>query len=481
MPKITHNSGRRKNQNLKEKRVIYMAKFETVKRWRNGVIGDTCGSSETETWQLNYLIKFCEEIRMNPDEIIKARIEDLKSFDPNIRCRFEDEVLAVSRKFKKENGYYIGRGVTVAMKSFFFHNRLPLILKSPKMKDPETYTPTKEDIEKLYRSANPGWERARISFIYQSGIRRGSIPFLTYGHIKKDFEAGIIPLHIHLKKEEVKGEYFPYDTFIGKQAVEDLRLSLELRKRGTRKIPPEVITDKSPLFRQENTAVVEPCGETAFTSWFVSLSKRAGFPEEETTTPHAVRRATNTGLEKSKMMPPNWIDHVMGHRPGSAQGKHYSKPSLEELREAYAKAEPYLTLRLVLSADLPTLKPENGPTNVPNQIERIETKPLERLTQQEATMLFEKRQQVQQSLSTYLNLVMDQTQSSSTQESINGDNRGKTASAGKTNNSNLLSYLNVRVCPCIDNDESMPSKEPTVNTKEGQICLRKRFGLERYF
>jgi integrase len=430
---------------------------------------------------MNYLIKFCEEIGMNPDEIIKARIEDLRSFDPNIRCRFEDKVLAVCGKFKKENGYYIGRGLTVGMKSFFFHNRLPLILKSPKIKDPETHTPTKEDIEKLYRSANPGWERARISFSYQSGIRRGSIPFLTYGHVKKDFEAGIIPLHIHLKKEEVKGEYFPYDTFIGKQAVEDLRLSLELRKRGTRKIPPEVITDESPLFRQENTAVIQPCGETAFTSWFASLSKRAGFPEEETITPHSIRRATNTGLEKSKMMPLNWIDHVMGHRPRSAQGKHYSKPSLEELGEEYAKAEPYLTLRLVLSADLPTLKPENEPTSFLNKIERIETKPLERLTQQEATVLFEKGQQVQQSLSPYLNLFRDQAQSLSTQGSISGDNRGKTASAGKTNNSNLLSFLNAKVCPCTDNDESMPSKETSVSTKEVQICPRKRFGLEKYF
>jgi len=439
----------RKRAELKEKRDSYKGKFESVKRWRNGVVADTSGSPKTEEKHLNSLIKFSEDIGMNPDEIIEARIQDLTSHNPTIRNRFEDKVVEFAGKLKKENGYHVGREATTSLKSFFYYNHVPLAIKSPKHKDPETYTPKKEDIEKFYNLANPGWERSRISFTYQSGIRRGSLPHLKYLRIKKDFEAGITPVHIHLNREEVKGQYFGYDTFIGKQAVEDLRLSLELRKRGTRKIPPEVISDESPLFRKENTRAIEPCDETALTNWFVSLSRRVGLREEEKITPNALRRATETALEESNAMPQNWIDHIMGHRPSGAQGKHYSKPTMEQLRVAYAKAESYLTLRLASPADVAVAsKTANETRNIPiSKNERIETKPLDRLTEQEIKGLLEKRQQVQQSLSPYLASLSIQTRSLDTNNnSLNDNEQDKTLPTKKTSKSDLRYYLTAEAC-----------------------------------
>jgi len=450
MNKIQRKSEKRKKEKLKEKRELYKAKFETVKRWRNSVVGSTSGSSQTEMKHLNFLIKFCEQIGMNPDDIIQARIQDLMSSDPNIRFRFEDKVLEVSVKFKKEHGYYIARELTTSMISFFSHNRVPLTMTSPKMKDADTYTPTKADIERLYRLANPGWERARISFIYKSGIRRGSIPYIKYGHIKKDLEAGIIPVRIHLRAEEVKGEYFAYDTFIDKQAVEDICLSLEQRKRGTRKIPPEVISDESPLFRKENTKVVEPCDKIAFTSWFVTLSRRAGLSKEETITPQALRRATETTLEEAKMQQ-NWIDHIMGHRPSGAQGKHYSKPTVEQLRGAYAQAMPYFALELspcgdtskAFPAAIVDLKAGNDITNPQtSKSEVLETKPLDKLTNQEIKVLQEKKQQVQQSLSPYLSSWKNQTQPAALQESLNKGSLQRASATGKiAERKGLLNYI----------------------------------------
>lgn len=393
---------KRKKGELKDKRELYETKFESVKRWRNGVVAETSGSSKTEEKHLNCLINFCEYIGMNPDEIINARIQDLTSPDPTIRNRFEDKVKDLARKLRTENGYYAAREAITSLKSFFLHNHVPLAIKSPRNKDPETYTPTREEIQKLYKVANPGWEKARISFTFQSAIRRGSIPHLKYKHIKKDFKAGTTPIHIHLNKEEVKGEYFGYDTFIGKQAAEDLRLSLELRRRGTRKIPPEVISDESPLFRKENTRIIKPCDETAFTSWFVSLSIRAGFQKRETITPHALRRATETILEESNVMAQNWMDHIMGHRPRGAQGKHYSKPGLEQLRAAYAKAEPYLTIASVHPATATAVSTAGTALNtLTRKDEKIEPKSLQELTEQEIKQLHEKNQQVQQSLDFY--------------------------------------------------------------------------------
>jgi integrase len=390
---------RKKKEQLKQKRENYKVSYESVKRWRNGVCAETSGSLKTEMKHLNFLIKFCEFVRMNPDEIICSRIEDSKSSDPIIRKGWEDKVKAFARKLREESGYYVAREAITSLKSFFMHNYVPLSMKSPRIKDPETYTPSKEEIGKLYQIAKPGWERARISFMYQSGIRPGSIPFLKYKHIKKDFEADIIPVHIHLSKEEVKGKYFGYDTFIGKQAVEDYRLYLELRRRGTDKIPPEIIKDDSPLFRMENTRIIKPLTGIALTSWFVTLSKRAGL--EKKITPQALRRATETTLEECNVMPQNWIDHIMGHRPRGAQGKHYSKPSVEKLREAYAKAEPYLTLHVSTVVvgkirNVSELRTRTDHTISPS-------KPFNKLTPEQIRYLYEKNKQVQRNLDYYFN------------------------------------------------------------------------------
>ena len=461
---------------------MYEAKFESVKRWTSGVDADYSGSSKTKEAHLNYLIKFCENVGMNPDEIINTRIQDSMSCDPRVRNRFEYLVKGFVGKLKNENGYSVAHLAATSLKSFFFYNNVPLTYKAPRIKDPETYTPTTEALEKLYQLANPGWERFRISFIRACGARRGTVARAKYRHIKKDFEAGIIPLHIHFDSVDVKGHYFGYDTFLGRQAVEDLRLSLEQRKRGTRKIPPEVIRDESPLLRKENTAVVEPCDETGLTSWFVSLSRRVGFEEEETITPHGVRRSTETALEDSKMIPQNWIDHIMGHRPRGAQGKHYSKPTVEQLRAAYAKAESYLTLRLTPPGDVLVtpaddvagLKTANETTNGQiSKSERIETKPLDRLTEQEIKGLLEKRQEVQQSLSPYLNSVSIQTRSVDTNNnSLNDDKRDKTLATEKIRKSpDILCYLNAEACLPANKRESMMYQVRTVAAKDELIRL----------
>lgn len=475
MNKPKRKLGKKKNDKLKEKRAFYEAKFESVKRWRNGVVNNTSGSSQTKMKHLNFLIKTCEELGMNPDEIIEARIQDLKSTDPRIRCRFEDKILEVTTKFREENGYYIGREISTSMKSFFFHNHVPLTITSPKIKDPKTYTPTKEALERFYQMASPGAERSRISLVFQSLMRRGSIPYLKYKHIKKDFEAGIIPIHIHLDIEEVKGKYFAYDTFIGKQAVEDLRLSLEQRKRGTRKIPPEIISDESPLCRKGTTRRIEPLDETGLTTWYVSLSRQIGLNKEETITPHALRRAGETILEKSKTMPLNWIDLIMGHRPRSAQGKHYSKPSVEELRAAYAEAEPYLTLSLTSPADgattLRSAKEAANSTSIKN--ERIETKPLDRLTEQEIKRLDEKRQLVQQSMSAYLKSSSIQTQPLKVGVDFPDDDKlEKTPAAAKTaKTADLSNSYKAEICAAANEQVSSLYQVTGVTAKDEIIRL----------
>lgn len=78
-----------------------------------------------------------------------------------------------------------------------------------------------------------------IRGLKDSGMGREDFIELTYGDIKRDFERRnkFIHLDVIRRKEQVK-----YETFLGPNAVEVLRIYLDIRrKRG------ETITDKTYL------------------------------------------------------------------------------------------------------------------------------------------------------------------------------------------------------------------------------------------
>jgi len=57
-----------------------------------------------------------------------------------------------------------------------------------------------------------------------------------------------------------KGKYHDYDTFIGKEAAEYIRAYPQERQKGSicGKIPPETITDDSPLIRDKRSPTPKP-------------------------------------------------------------------------------------------------------------------------------------------------------------------------------------------------------------------------------
>ncbi len=113
--------------------------------------------------------------------------------------------------------------------------------------------PTTEEVAKLIDVGNLR-ERVIVSMTATGGFREGTLSKLKYRHIKEDFEANRIPLHIHVEAEITKGKYGDYDTFLGPEAVMYLRLYLDARRRGTSYLPSEEITDDTPIIRDESTA-----------------------------------------------------------------------------------------------------------------------------------------------------------------------------------------------------------------------------------
>jgi hypothetical protein len=71
-----------------------------------------------------------------------------------------------------------------------------------------------------------------------SGLRIGTLVKLTYFlQVRKDLKAGIIPVHLHIDATITKGNYHSYNMFLGFEAVQCLKTYLDIRKKGTVKIP----------------------------------------------------------------------------------------------------------------------------------------------------------------------------------------------------------------------------------------------------
>ena len=110
------------------------------------------------------------------------------------------------------------------MKALFRVNGLALILpyRLPKHTKFSDRAPTAEEMSKVMDIANIK-EKVMIGILALSGMRIGTLAKLTYGHVRRDLEAGIIPLHVHVEAKITKGKYQDYDTFLGQEAAEYIK------------------------------------------------------------------------------------------------------------------------------------------------------------------------------------------------------------------------------------------------------------------
>jgi len=116
-----------------------------------------------------------------------------------------------------------------------------------------------------------------IGMLSLGGFRNGTLVKLQYRYVKRDLEKGTIPIHIHVEAEITKGKYHDYDAFLGAEAAEYLKLYLQIRRQGTDKIPPEIITDETPLIRNMQQRIPIPITTSAVHKLVHELYQKVGF------------------------------------------------------------------------------------------------------------------------------------------------------------------------------------------------------------
>jgi site-specific recombinase XerD len=184
-------------------------------------------------------------------------------------------------------------------------------------------------------------EKFIVSAFALGGFREECITKLRYRHVREDLENNRTPIHVHIEAEITKGKYHDYDTFLGAEAEQYLKLYIEQRKKGYGIFPPETITDDSPLIRGTKSANV-PKGirGKSIRKIIHNLYAEAGLLKKKNGRMYDLRTHSLRKYFKTQLLAlgvqPDYVDYMMGHTVNTyndIQGL-----GIDTLRNIYASA-----------------------------------------------------------------------------------------------------------------------------------------------
>jgi hypothetical protein len=158
--------------------------------------------------------------------------------------------------------------------------------------------------------------------------------------VQEDIENNRAPIHVHVEAEITKGKYHDYDTFLGPEAVQFLKLYLANRKKGTRKVPPETLTPESPLFRDETKRKPKSIGSKQLRKRVHDLYLQAGLIKQKRGRMFDLRVHSLRKYFKTQMLAlgvqPDYVDYMMGHTVDTYHD--IQSLGIDKLRNVYAAA-----------------------------------------------------------------------------------------------------------------------------------------------
>ncbi|MDQ1280667.1 MAG: hypothetical protein QG670_1930 [Thermoproteota archaeon] len=301
----------------------------------------TIGSPATLFQYTFGVYRFSKWLNKKPDEMVRESILDRANID--LYLEHLENFIGDMRAEKLAPGT-INNHVK-GVKALYRANNINLVLPH-RMSKRVIYNdraPTPEELAKVLGLGDIR-EKTIVALLALGGFRVGTLVKLQCHHIRDDLEAGIVPAHIHVEAEITKGKYREYDTFIGSEAVEPLKVYLEARRKGTRYLGPEKIEDNSPLIRDERNRQVRPLLPQAIFRIVHSLYLRAGLIQERTNKgptgnrynlrPHSLRKYFRTQLTVLGVQQ-DYVDYMMGHVTDTYLSL---KGQTEHLRTIYARS-----------------------------------------------------------------------------------------------------------------------------------------------
>jgi integrase len=301
------------------------------------------GSQKTICHYVYFVSRYCDWIGTTPDELIKNCVKDDKIDTDAIfkeNERLDDYVGDLQARNLAPKTV---RDHVKAIKAFFMVHRitvaLPYHLSGRKASSDRA--PKPEELQKLLNVANLLRDRVVVSMLALGGFREGTLVKLQYRHVKHDLEKNVVPIHIHVEAEITKGKYGDYDTFLGPEAAYALRDYLELRRKGSPcgKVPPETITDDSPLIRDTQGKKPRAIAEKQIYNIVHNLYFKSDLLEKPSRVnryslcTHSIRKFFRTQLT-ALGVPAEYTEYMMGHKLSTYHD--IQMKGIEFLRNIYA-------------------------------------------------------------------------------------------------------------------------------------------------
>lgn len=308
--------------------------------WKDEIALKAEGTKENYTRYFQDFLTYLSrpEIYNRPitaDEILEQRIQDCTNTNQQIRHRFESHFRTFLATMKKEREYEGGtlQSIYASIRSFFECHYYPLQMRKkdyPKASPNGVRRATKEAILKIL-AENDTRITAMIHTANDTGLGVSDLAKLNCNIILENTNTELIMI---TGKRIKTGDL--YKTYLADESITALKNYIQQRQQGTRKIPPEQITNNSPLF---TTKKGKRISRTNISNIIEHAFQRQG---EKHMSAHSLRKKLQTDLEKGGM-PTNWIDLILGHQLINSRDA-YSLPTDEELQEAYEKAYPHIRI-----------------------------------------------------------------------------------------------------------------------------------------
>jgi site-specific recombinase XerD len=225
-------------------------------------------------------------------------------------------------------------------KTFYRVNGIKIELTEPLSKRVvyKDRAPKPEELAKLLDIANLR-EKTITAMLALGAFREETLSKLQYRHVREDLENNVTPIHVHVEAEITKGKYHDYDTFIGAEAAKFLRLYIEQRRKGSTYIAPEIITDESPLIRDEkHVKAIRGISSKQIRKVVHELYVKAGLLKKPNGRMYDLRVHSLRKFFKTQLLAlgvqPDYVDYMMGHTVDTYHD--IQSLGIDLLRNAYA-------------------------------------------------------------------------------------------------------------------------------------------------
>jgi len=319
---------------------------ESILKLASYLLKYTTGSKHTLYQYVFGVHRFCKWLGKHPDNMIRDALTNKSLVDQYV-LKIDDfigDLQAEGLAPGTINNHVKG------VRALFRVNGIGLTLpfRVPKSIRYPDRAPTPEELARVIDVADLR-DKVIVSLLALSGVRIGTLSRLQYRHVKRDLESGVVPVHMHVEAEITKGKYHDYDTFIGSEAVEYLKMYLKARRLGNERLesgrkrgmPPEEIVDSSPLIRNEHKTAVEAISPNTVHYVVQGLYRKAGLIERSGKVrydlrAHSIRKYFRTQLGAISTIPTDYIDYMMGHTISTYND--IKMKGVEFLRNLYASS-----------------------------------------------------------------------------------------------------------------------------------------------